>query len=285
MPALFTALAVPITAKTTETQEYFSMESPKIVQSVTYDVTAHVITLTSINEKAGVTTASMMLATLLQHNNQQNNRVAVLDLNTFNPDLYYYTDNEVCEFLSLSDESTYHYDDILLSAQNTYNKFDCFTIFGDQHPGQKESNNLKQLIHQLSAMYNIIIIDTANYTTDNLYTLLALQNAHTALCVSLSDEKNLVESERKIKEFTDSTLEGGLDLRGRTGMLLNQTTTDLLTLHRKTNQLRNHTNIVGSFPKVTLPAKQQETMEHLLDDPHLIESGSLVLKHIFNDRI
>jgi hypothetical protein len=285
MSALFTALAIPnsddnIIHIQPPTHEHGSF--PSIV-NLAHE--RYIVTLTSVEDKAGTTTAALTLATMLKVLSHQQLDVAVLDMNTANPELFYHTEDKQVNFVSLSDKEIYGWDYLESKKSVTCQGFDCFTVFGDEHPySNQEGQQLDALLIALKHNYDVIIIDSDAYSHDNPYTMLAMQRSDITLCVSSCTEDTLSLLSDKLNLFLLPENEGGLGLSTSTfGTLLNRNPSGLLATHRLTEELREEVAVVGSIPVLPYNKNDRMKLAALQDEPELLKLGLVTVRNIFTD--
>jgi len=245
-----------------------------------------VVAVTSATKHAGTTTAVTTLAATLNHASNGVIKVAVLDLNTHHPDLYNTTDTLEFDFVSLSDSEQYDSDYIKKHKLATEQGFDCFILFGDTLPRvDHERNKLNELLTSLSENYDVVLIDTEDFSAHNPYTLLSLQESDMVLCVSNPDSQSISIVTNQIEEFVQPLSAGGLGLNSdTTGVILNRNSLDLLTVHRMTDELRKSISLVGTIP-VLCPnsSNVKKNLQALQEQPHLSLPVLVALKNIFTD--
>lgn len=281
MSALYTALR-PDTEDRAETKKgnkFTGFRTPRNMKLQTDDRFT-ILTFTSAEKESGTTTTALSIASMVRIVSDYSTRVAVLDVNMRNPDVFYSTTNEQVNILSLSDEIKLNSTMLHSYRTVTESGVDCFTLLGDRLPGEQEVNQYKSFLEILRKTYDMVFVNTDTYKSDDLYTTLSLKESDIVICVincsASSVEKFMEDIPYLMKPYSD----GGCDLQSKkTGIVLNRVP-NMLEAHQITAELRKFFPVVGSIPLLPSKKNPKDLLDLITHDRKTTESLYTAVQNI-----
>lgn len=281
MSALYTALHPDIEDKEEMKRgnKFTGFRSPRKTR-VQADDQFTILTFTSSEKKSGTTTTILSIASMVRIVSDYSTRVAVLDVNMRNPDVFYSTTDDRVNILNLSDVTPL--DSSMLHSYRTVTEsgVDCFTLLGDRLPGEGEVQKYETFLDILSKTYDMVFVNTDTYKSDDLYTILSLKKADIVICVLDCTASSIDTFSKDIPYLLKPYTEGGHDLQNKkAGVILNRVP-NMLEAHQLTTKLRQHMPIVGSIPLLPPKKNPKDLLDMITHDRKTTESLYTAVQNI-----